>query len=424
MAANSARHREALGELLNLAQTYRGCTRKQLAAELGRDASNLIPDSGVPKVDLVIELARVLDWPVEDVVGAVWGTTSFTAPRGRRKTKARAAESGFEELDRLAMDAHRGGRYREMIDFAGAAYKKAETAEERVRACNREAGGWDGLGQYRFALEALQRGVRETGVSRGRQLLLRANLANAYYTLWQLFEANGVAADVLDSLEREPCDDRPARIAAAMAWYVRGHCWRRLIGQEPERAAAHARRAIEDLERAEQAFHQLAEADGDDSYAGVANTCRGGMLEAKVVLGAMSAGEALDSISDALDALVDPDDYPRGDWLESWGWWCIFGCDIALRHVQDERELQQRMAVFTNKADEIAGRLGNWSLRERVFTMEYARRQRFTDWTGLESEWTIDAEDVRVITGTMGRFPAFHRTGWRILRSARVIAEN
>ena len=98
--------------------------------------------------------------------------------------------------------------------------------------------------------------------------------------------------------------------------------------------------------------------------------------------------------------------------------------NVALRHVDDERELQQRMAVFTNKADEIAEELGNWSMRERVFTMEYARRQRFCDWTGVDVDWTIDNEDVRVIAGTMGRFPAFHQTGWRILQTAKYIRDN
>ena len=79
------------------------------------------------------------------------------------------------------------------------------------------------------------------------------------------------------------------------------------------------------------------------------------------------------------------------------------------------------MAVFTNKADEIADRMRNWAIRERVFTMEYARRQRFVDWTGMEADWAIDSDDVRVITGTMGRFPAFRHTAWRILRTAKVV---
>jgi hypothetical protein len=78
------------------------------------------------------------------------------------------------------------------------------------------------------------------------------------------------------------------------------------------------------------------------------------------------------------------------------------------------------MAVFTNKAIEIADRLGNWSMRERAFTMENFRRRRVTDTTGFQPDWVLDEDDVRVITGTMGRFPGFRDTGWHILEKARV----
>ena len=110
-----------------------------------------------------------------------------------------------------------------------------------------------------------------------------------------------------------------------------------------------------------------------------------------------------------------------GDCLESYGWWCIFGCNIALRHLTDERELQSHMAVFTNKADEIAEALDNWSIRERVFTMEHSRWERAVGCTGFDIPRIVDEEDVRVITGTMARFPAFRDTGWEILKSAKVI---
>jgi hypothetical protein len=78
------------------------------------------------------------------------------------------------------------------------------------------------------------------------------------------------------------------------------------------------------------------------------------------------------------------------------------------------------MAICTNKAFEIAERLDNWSIRERAFTMERFRRERVTEETGFEPDWLLDAEDVRLLAGTMGRFPSFRDTGWRILESARI----
>lgn len=78
------------------------------------------------------------------------------------------------------------------------------------------------------------------------------------------------------------------------------------------------------------------------------------------------------------------------------------------------------MAVLTNKAMEIAERIGNWGLRERAFTLEHFRRQRIADMVGTEQDWILDEEEIRTITGTMGRFPGFRRIGWRILEAARV----
>jgi hypothetical protein len=33
----------------------------------------------------------------------------------------------------------------------------------------------------------------------------------------------------------------------------------------------------------------------------------------------------------------------------------------------------------------------------------------------------IDSDDIRVIAGTMGRFPTFRKTGWRILHTAQIV---
>ena len=54
------RRRQRLAQMLDLAQNYRGWTRKELAQALGRDPTKLIPGSGVPKLDLVVDLSQVL----------------------------------------------------------------------------------------------------------------------------------------------------------------------------------------------------------------------------------------------------------------------------------------------------------------------------------------------------------------------------
>ena len=148
------------------------------------------------------------------------------------------------------------------------------------------------------------------------------------------------------------------------------------------------------------------------------------MIEADVELATRSPRDALAELSAGLEEVCDPHRHMVGDRLESYGWWCIFGCNIALRHVKDERNLQQYMAILTNKADEIADRLDNWSMRERVFTMQYTRWERALHSSGFDIPCVIDTDDIRVIAGTMGRFPSFRETGWRILQSAQVIDRN
>ena len=412
----SERRRKRLAQLLDLAQTYKGWTRKELARTLGRDPTKLVPGSGVPKLDLVVDLASVLDWPVGDMIELLWVDENGAATGD-------AVDQPFGELNALSRTAHREGSYAEMVKLAQRMYAAAQSPNERALACNREAGGWDGLGRYTKVLEAVQRGLQEGPLSHDRRIMLEVNLANAHYSLWHLFEARATAANLLERYADRPPQNRLNEVVHAHAYYVRGHSLRRMMDVDPAELEEFAALAKADLTASRQMYLALAEKYDDDAYRGVANTCKGGLLEAGVALDECDAGAALAELAAGLDEVVDSSAVPVGDWLESYGWWCVFGCNIALRHLAEEKQLQQYMAVFTNKAEEIADRLDNWAMRERVFTMEYARRQRFLEWTGIEHEWTIDQDDVRVVTGTMGRFPMFRRTGWMILQTARVIRD-
>jgi hypothetical protein len=67
-AAREALARVRLEELQALARTYRNWSVKELAIALGRQPGRLVPESGMPKIDLVVALAKALDWPIEAVV--------------------------------------------------------------------------------------------------------------------------------------------------------------------------------------------------------------------------------------------------------------------------------------------------------------------------------------------------------------------
>jgi tetratricopeptide (TPR) repeat protein len=410
--------KERLEQLLNLALVYRGWNRKQLASALHRDATKLVPASGLPKIDFVMALTRVLDWSVEDVATHLVEDEPVGLEDGTELLE------DFDALEEQSKTAHREGRHMDAVRLARAAFEAARDREQRALACVRESSGWDGLGRYAQALEATTRGLAEGSARPDRRLMLQVNLAGEYYTLWRLVEARSIAHELVERFEETSPATRIERVVHAFAYYVRGNTYRRMMAVEEHDLERCARRAISDLTTATELYETLAVDFDEEAYRGVANTCRGGRLEAETAIGERSAADALAELARGLDDLIDPNEFPVGDWLESHGWWCIFGCNIALRHVTDERELQQHMALFTMKADEIAERLNNWALRERVFTLDHARRQRFANWTGVESVWTIDRDDVRVITGTMARFPAFQPIGWQILESARIVEEN
>ncbi|MDP7005646.1 MAG: hypothetical protein QF718_05495 [Phycisphaerales bacterium] len=407
--------KERLEQLLDLAQAYRGWSRRKLAQKLGRDPTKLAPESGNPKFDMILVLSEVLDWTLDEVSEWLW--------YGNENQTPETTKYSFDNLDRKAQEAHRLGKYNQMIKFAHTALDISANAEERARSYNRAAGGWDGLGRFNRVLRAAQAGLREHPIPTDLRLLLQTTAANAHYSLWQLDESQGMAQRVAEHYEQNEPKSNRAKVAQAHAWYVLGHSLRRLLDIEPEQSSIHAHSSCVALNNAVQMYEHLAN-DIHETFGGIANTCRAGILESEIFLGRMDAREGLARIVDIINTVIDPETIDRGDWLESYGWWCIVGCNIALRHITNEHDLQRFMALFTNKADEIANRLDHWAMRERVFSMQFEGRQRLIGWTGQKIPIVIDNEDIRLITGTMGRFPQFRNTGWSILNCGNIVQES
>ena len=406
----SVARRDRLSRFVDLARVYRGWSRQELASNLGRDLSKVVPDSGNPKLDLVVALAEALDWSIGDVAQCVWDEPMQLPPCGL----------DFAALDAQAMEAHRAGDWRRLVAGGAMLLRAASTPAERARALNRISGGHDGLGRHGKSLECIREALSLAPLTPGLELMLRVNLCGAHYSLWHVAEARAAARELVDQFQARAPEGRLERVAQAFALMYRGQCARRAIAAMPDTAKRNATEARADLERAGTLFSKLAREFGDDSYGGVANTCRGALMEVDCALGTLDPVDAVATITEALGGVEDPQLAPPGDWLESYGWWCIFGCNIAVRYLQDP-QFHRAMAIFTNKAVEIADRLDNWSLRERAFSLEQARRDRLQKSTGFDAEWVLDEEEVRTITGTMGRFPSFRETGWKILTEARIV---
>ena len=404
---------QRLGQLLDLARAYRRISRRKLASLLDRDPGRIIPESGVPKLDLVVRLAGQLDWPVEQVIRFLELEDDALPTDGDGQS--------FESLQKASREAWSAGQYTRAAALAQCAYSAARSADDRALASNREVAAWNGLGHYSRAVDAVRKGLRETTASLELRLILESNLANAYYTGWELLEARSIARDLLDWYEEHPPESQRDRATQAFAFYVHGNTLRRMIITDGEGTRKRLQRARSDLETSDRLYVELADEYQDESYAGIANTCRGGIIEVEVELAHRTPDDALRELLQRLDAIVDLSNCLNGEWLESYGWLCIFGCNIALRHLSDERVIQRYMGVFTNKADEIAQRIDSWPLWERVFSMEYARCERICDLTGMWLPPPLDEDDVHVIVGTMGRYPAFRDRGLRLLQSARIV---
>ncbi len=374
--AAAALRRRRLEQMLGLAIAYRKCTRKELARTLGRDPTKLVPGTGIPKLDFVVELATVLDWPVGDVIDYLW------APPGGDGDEPDAPTTAAAHI-REARRCRDDGRYREVID-------------------------------------SVTRRLAEPDISPAQRRALQAVLADAYYALWSLVEALAISRDLLDGYRTNPPQTRQDKRTHAFALYHSGQTQRRMMFFEPRRTRSLGKAARSDLQAALVLCRRLSLDRDDPQLEGMADTCVGAMIETDVAIGTSRPLDALSQLMAGLEQVRDTTTF-CAQRLESYGWWCIYGCNIALRHLDDERALQQHMAIFTNKADEISNLLDDWPMRERVFTMQHTQWERATGSTGFEIPVIIDSDDVRIITGAMGRFPFFKETGWQILRTAQVI---
>lgn len=398
--------------LLELAGVYRNLSRRELARALGRDSSKLMSANGNPKLDYVVRLARLLDWSIGDVAEAIFSEADNDDGIVDNLT--------FDELDVQARTAHRQGEFAGMGRIARRMAQIADTADRRATAALREAGAWDGLGRHTNQLEAVRRGLHYSPTSTDLKALLQANLANTYYSLSHLVEARAMARELIEALRADPPASRSSRAAHAFSHYVFGNSCRRLMDQERDRGPRHAQAAHEALQTAAEMYAALAEQYDHDPWRGIAHTCRGGMIEVEVELGRRSHGSAIELMAAETDAVDPRQTSLAGDRLESIGWWCVFGAGISLRHLAGA-ELQRSVASFTDKGYGIADTLGNWAMREQLFTMQLIQRQRLNDLAGVPVEWTINDEELRQLIGTMGRFPSFRRTGWQILETATVV---
>lgn len=425
--------------LIALARNYRGWSMRRMNDALGRESRRAVPGSGNPKLDLVARLAEALDWDLGEVAQDLWED-----PDGGRAAPT-DRDATFAELDLRAQAEHRAGDAESMRRTALAMRRVAANGHERAVAANRLAGAYDGRGHFSRVLAAVREGLAERGVGADVRLMLRVNLAHANHALWNLDASRAIASTLLEEQAvREPAN-RLQRVAGAFCHAIRGHGHRRALQDAADCADSAgfrelARRARHDLEHAAARYDELALAYGDAQYEGLADTARGGLVEVRVACGELSEEDATAEVIARLERSVAAEEAGLVEapaLREAAGWWALFGANIALRAAGIRRgggsgtararascdEHARTIAICTNKASEIADELDHWPMRERTFTLEWIRREdEARRERSRPTGWTLDEEDLRGLVGSMGRFPFFRPTGWRILDEAEILA--
>ncbi|MBU3729329.1 MAG: hypothetical protein FGM37_08810 [Phycisphaerales bacterium] len=402
--------RKRLGCFVDFAGMYNGWSRQEVAQALGREASKLIPDSGNPKLDLLMALADAMDWDPGQVAKCVWegGLRSEPPPPSTpRSGDEIVAEAAITELEE---QWHRLGK------LACELQACATTGTQRAQAWHWRARASMGDGRFREALRHAQAGICEVHSADRLQTLLMRDLAQAHDALGHLIESGSIATEIIGRLGSGP-HELEQREALADSFWLRGNSSRRRIDSDPGTAVQRAADASADLCAARHAYETLSRETSGIRAQAMAHRCAGALVECEAAIGIIGPEAAVQRVEETLGLVVDVEEFPAGEWLESHGWWAVFGCSIAYRGLC-AAPLQRAMAVFTNKAAEIAERVDSWTLRERAFSLEYLRRERATSDAGVPAQWILEQEELRTVIGAIGRFPAFSDVGLEILASA------
>lgn len=425
MNATEAKRRDRLHQLVDLVRESNGWSRAQVARALDRDPTKVYPNTGNPKADFLMRLATVLGWPVGQVMENIWGGSEAVGVSPDIRPEAPENPADIEHV-RDAYDksvAHHGvGQYRQAVTCALRMYELAQNANQRATACALEAVSWDGLGHHQRSAQACRRGLAIPGVSLDVRNNLRGNLGNAWYVLWDLTPALGTAESIIDHYRVNPPEDPKRLKTVAYAHYVRGNTRRRMIVQEPELMHQHAQLALTDLLTAHELHLELANKLDNPRLEAVGHTALGGAIECKAVLGELSSEDALDHVTSVVNAGMSSEPFTTGslkaDWVESFGWWCIFGVNIALRdpNFQDFAPVDHLL----QRSLETAERLDNWAMRERAYTLQHSLHLH-SNRSEIGSTIEFPFSERQAIAGAIGRFPSFRQVGWDLLNTATFV---
>ena len=394
-AAREALARERLEELQALARTYRNWTVKELAHALGRQPGRLVPDSGMPKIDLVVGLAKALDWPVEAVVDHLMKPPST----GRRVSPMSDCANDFAKLYDQSLQKRLELDHIDAIRLAIRAGAVADNPTRRAAALIIESDAHQSVGSYVESVRCLREAIRIEGIAVDWRLYCDARLANMLFMQGQTSHALGIASSVLDYAQKVP-DSVVLRTAQLLAHWSRGHVLRTAIPMESiESWRSLAGSAREDFRKARDLCAELAEeTDGKPIYFG---SFLGVIDPVLLELDAVCDESQEESVVRALLAIVRENGSVEPTLGERKAGAAVALANTVKRFVVDEMQRRGMLEVASATLRAHAVATSNWYFAHKHLELD-AERRRFLSGNGTASR-ALDAMEAKLVAGVLGQ---------------------
>ena len=399
-AAREALARERLEELQALARTYRSWSMKELATALGRQPGRLVPDSGMPKIDLVVALAKALDWPVEAVVDHLVKPPSI-ALKGVASHLMKDAPSDFKSLYNESLEKRMRRDSIEAVRLAVRAQAVADTPTRRAAALSAEASAHECAGSYTEAVRCLREATLIEGSALEWRLLCDAKLANMLFMQGQVTHAIGIASSVIEYSQGVP-DSQTIRTARYIAFWARAHALRSSIPTanfEPWSQMANL--VCADLRAASELTTQLC-AEGLDLALNVdIGACIDVvLLEVTAVCEPDRANEVIVALIDAVreHGSVDPTIGERKAWA------AVALVNTAKRFITEDLQRRGALELASAALRAHAVVTSNWYFAYRH--LEIDRERRMALMGNCASSRALTAVEAKMVAGVLGHVPA------------------
>lgn len=397
-SAREALARERLEELQALARTYRNWSVKELAIALGRQPGRLVPESGMPKIDLVVALAKALDWPIEAVVDHL--VKPATASRPASATEEPALD--YATLYNASLDKRLARDYFEAIRLAVRAGTVADTPTRRAAACALEASAHEASGSYLEALRCLRAASQYDGVELAWRLLIDSKIANVLFMQGSRTQAIGIASSVLEYAERSD-GGHVSKLAQALSLWVRGQSLRSSIpiaGFEAWKPLAGS--ASADFNACATIAEELA---GSGQGYGTRNLTFATSIDVALLeLRAIETPAAhQEIIAQLLDIVRAGGDVSPGV-SERKAWAAIALANTAKRLVADDMQLWGMLELASAALRAHAAATSNWYFAHQHLELDSERRRRLGSLA--HGARALDPLEAKLVAGVLGHVPS------------------